>query len=96
MNDEAKATKQIADLQRVLECPITEEEDAVFIDMLEWMRRGAQAHACLSATQAEWLAAVLERHSPSYENLISSGKVPNVSSVRSMVGHLAKRPPGCR
>ena len=91
---EDKAARHIADLQRVLEFPITESEEAAFVDMLERLRRGARYRTCLTDKQAEWLAVVIERHAPTYRNLVSSGQVSDVSHVRSMVGYLPKRPPG--
>ena len=85
--------QQLADLEAVLEYPLTEHEEDAFAGMLAWLR-DALPSAHLSEPQAARLAVVLERHRPSYRNLCSSGAVSSHSVVRSMVQGHPLKPPG--
>lgn len=60
---------------------LSEKELEAFVDMREKL----QQYRTLTEDARKWVYEVYERFVPQYTNLISSGKVPNVSTVELLV-----------
>ena len=75
---------------------ITKSEREAFAEMAEEFDTGVRL--VLSAKQRDWAKRVLERHEPTYENLVSSGKVPRGREVPTPLAlqNLPLKPPGRR
>lgn len=92
--------KHVQDLERVLGYTLRENEEHAFREMLHYLEPKDVALSdtrVLSRKQLDWLASVLARHEPQYENLFSSGKVPvGNPDVVVNVGPKVLKPPGRR
>ena len=78
-------------LVKVLDYELTDAQREMFTDFQEYLR----THLVLSRKQREVLKDVLERHEPTYENLVSEGKVPLGKPVPTpaVLQNLPKKPP---
>lgn len=81
------------DLARVLEHAITERQRDAFESMLTAL--DADRDAVLSDVQRGWVRSVRRTHEPTYENLVSAGRVPRGAEVDTpeALKNLPKRPP---
>jgi hypothetical protein len=68
---------------------LREGESEAFADML----RSLEDFRQLTEKQRAWAKSALERFVPTYENLVSSGKVPRGREVELMVRDKPLRPP---
>lgn len=87
--------KDVHLLQRLLtDCQLSDREIEAFAEMRDYVSQDSAR--ALSKKQRDWAKAVYDRHNPVYENLVSSGKVPNRSSVPTpeVLKNLPLRPPG--
>jgi hypothetical protein len=81
-------------LEEILENEITENERAAFQDMLD----GLDHWQILTDAQRKWAKLVHERFKPTYENLVSDGRVPRGREVLEpeALRHRPLKPPGRR
>lgn len=96
MNEKHTRDLDLLDLLRAIE--LTDELHASFEEMHRWVA-GSSTRA-LSDKQRKWAKDILEQHKPTYENLVSSGKVSSKCTVPTLEilkrANLPMRPPGMR
>lgn len=80
-------------LARVLDHPISAKQRDAFAEMADALA-GAPS-LTLSERQRAWVTSTLRSHEPTYENLVSEGKVPRGAEVPPppALQNLPKRPP---
>lgn len=88
----AGMSDDVALLEKALSHALEEDTHAAFVEMYETLVTGARR--ALSTRQRAWVEGVLEAHEPTYENLVSAGKVPRGREVELMVRDKPLRPPG--
>jgi hypothetical protein len=83
--------KDLENLAKVLEYELSDAQREMFTAFQEYL----QTRLVLSRKQREVLKEVLEKHEPTYENLVSSGKVPLGKPVPTptVLQNLPKKPP---
>lgn len=83
--------KDLEMLAKVLDYELSDAQREMFADFLDYL----QTRLVLSRKQREVLKDVLEKHEPTYENLVSSGKVPLGKPVPTpqVLQNLPKKPP---
>lgn len=79
-------------LAELLECELWDDEREAFEDMSQSLAIGRWSR--LSGKQRAWAKRRLEDFKPTYENIVSSGKVSAKSSVKVNCGPKVLRPPG--
>lgn len=83
----------LALLARVLGHAITTRQREAFGEMSDALDKSPSL--TLSQAQRAWVRKTIRAHEPTYENLVSSGRVPRGAEVPTppALQHLPKRPP---
>jgi hypothetical protein len=96
--------RQLRDLLLVLDCLLPPDVREAFLEMQEKMQEERDwkdetnlrqhVYETLTVKQHAWVRRELDKHRPSYENLVSSGSAPRGREVELMVRDKPLRPPG--